>query len=93
MRFVSSGNEALDELAVQPMDVMVSDLRMPGMDGYTLLHEVSLRASDVILIILSGTVDEDMSAGVLDLVHAVLSKPCDQTALEKAINLARAETP
>jgi DNA-binding NtrC family response regulator len=87
MRFVRGGKDALDELALQPVDAVVSDLRMPDMDGYALLDEVSRRAADAIRIILSGDVG-DMPADMVDVVHAVLSKPCDHGALEDAINLA-----
>jgi DNA-binding NtrC family response regulator len=89
MRFVRGGKDALDELALQPVDAVVSDLRMPDMDGYALLYEVSRRAADAIRIILSGDVG-DMPADMVDVVQAVLSKPCDPGALEDAINLARA---
>ena len=40
MAFSSSGKEALDILGQQPIDVIVSDLKMPEMDGMQLLTEV-----------------------------------------------------
>ena len=38
MAFVKSGHEALDLLAKEPFDVVVADMRMPGMDGSQLLN-------------------------------------------------------
>ena len=49
MHFASSGAAALARLASQPFDVVVSDVKMPGMDGVQLLNEVkplSRRARD-----------------------------------------------
>lgn len=43
MTFVTSGEEALKVLASAPYDVIVSDMRMPGMDGSQLLDEVRRR--------------------------------------------------
>ena len=39
--FIESGQEALDFMAENNVDVIVSDMRMPGMDGATLLSKVS----------------------------------------------------
>ena len=54
MRFFVSAEEALRELACRPADVVVTDLRMPGMDGVTLLQEVSRIAEATVRIVLSG---------------------------------------
>ena len=43
---VSSAREALDLLLEGPFDVLVSDLEMPGMDGYQLIRELRLRPSE-----------------------------------------------
>jgi len=40
MEFAASGAAALDELSKAPADVIVSDMRMPGMDGWELLADV-----------------------------------------------------
>ena len=40
MRFLSSGHGALESLEAEPPDVVISDLRMPGMDGATLLEAI-----------------------------------------------------
>jgi YesN/AraC family two-component response regulator len=40
MVFVTSGSEALESMANQSFDIVVTDMRMPGMDGAQLLEEV-----------------------------------------------------
>ncbi len=52
--FASSGKEALEILGKQKMSVIVSDMRMPEMDGLKLLKEVETRYPHMIKIILSG---------------------------------------
>ncbi len=67
------GQEALALLASKPVDVVVSDVRMPGMDGLQVLAEVSRGWPDIPVILLTahGTVPlavEAMKAGAADFV-------------------------
>jgi DNA-binding NtrC family response regulator len=78
-RYVGSGPEALAALASGGVDVIVSDVRMPGMDGMELLAEVQKKHRDVPVILLTahGTVAlavEAMKAGATDF----LTKPFDR---------------
>ena len=57
MEFVSSGAAALDRLAQSPADVIVTDMRMPGMDGWQLLTEVKKLYPQTVRLILSGHAD------------------------------------
>ncbi|MEA1921507.1 MAG: response regulator [Pseudomonadota bacterium] len=52
--FALSGMEALEILAAQPVQVIVSDMKMPEMNGLELLQEVARKHPDVIRIVLSG---------------------------------------
>ena len=52
--FVTSGQKALDVLKKEDICVIVSDMRMPGMDGLTLLKEVRAKYPGVVRIVLSG---------------------------------------
>jgi YesN/AraC family two-component response regulator len=90
MRFRSSASEALDELATKPADVVVTDLRMPGMDGVKLLREVSRIDETTVRIVLSGYAEDALAAGAAQIAHAVLMKPCDTQALRAAIEIAGA---
>ena len=86
MTFVSSSKEALDVLAAEPHDVIVSDLRMPEMDGPELLAEVKSKHPEVVRIILSGQVEQEATFKSLQLAHQSLSKPCDADILKHTLN-------
>ncbi len=85
MTFVSSGREALDVLDKKPMDVIVSDLRMPEMDGGRLLAEVKKLHPQIVRIILSGQLDQEMTLKSVQLAHQSLSKPCDAKVLKQTL--------
>lgn len=77
MRFVSSGAKALDELARESADVVVSDMRMPGMDGAELLARVRRNYPRTVRIILSGHSDLELVLRSVGPSHQYLTKPCD----------------
>lgn len=85
MTFVPSGCEALNVLAEKPMDVIVSDMRMPEMDGGRLLAEVKKQHPHVVRIILSGQLDQEMTLKSVQLAHQSLSKPCDAEVLKHTL--------
>jgi putative nucleotidyltransferase with HDIG domain len=88
MQFASSGPEALATLAKTPFDVVVSDMRMPGIDGARLLDEVMLRHPQIVRIILSGQSSEDAIIRCVEQAHIFLSKPCDPDSLKSVIERA-----
>ena len=51
---VHSGREALDLVAVESFDVLVTDLSMPGMDGITLIDKVRAQATDMPCVVATG---------------------------------------
>ncbi len=57
MEFVESGAEVLDMLKLAEYDVVVSDIRMPGMDGLELMTRVKATYPGMIRVALSGQVD------------------------------------
>jgi len=81
----AGGPEALDVLQRQPMDVVVSDMRMPGMDGVQLLREVQKRHPEVVRIVLSGQSDQEMVLQSVRPAHQYLTKPCSDATLKSAI--------
>ncbi|MEP7383928.1 MAG: response regulator [Gemmatimonadota bacterium] len=85
MAFVSSGTAALEELARRRFDVVVSDMRMPGMDGPTLLAEVKWRHPATARIVLSGQADQELVFAALPVAHQYMSKPCDSATLHAVI--------
>lgn len=90
MQFATSGKAALDILQASPQDVVVADMRMPGMDGVTLLDEIRTRHPGVIRLILSGHSDTNTALKSVRHAHQFLLKPCKAEELMAAI--ARATT-
>jgi putative nucleotidyltransferase with HDIG domain len=91
MRFVESGERALEELARSSYDVIVSDVRMPGLDGSAVLATASERWPGAIRIALSGAADLADTVRLLPVAHQYLSKPCPAAQLasiiERCLNL------
>lgn len=88
MEFASSGQEALDILAKYSFDVVVSDMRMPKMDGNKLLAIVMKQYPECVRIILSGHSDYEMILGSVKFAHQYLMKPCDAEVVKSTINRA-----
>ena len=75
---VSSGEEALQYLRVRPIDVVVLDVKMPGMDGITALQEIKKLNPLIEVIMLTGHASlevalEGMHSGAFDY----LMKPAE----------------
>ena len=88
MVFVNSGEEALEKLKVETFDLIVSDLRMPGMTGVALLDQVKEQYPDMSRFILSGHGDTDMIIQSVSVAHQFMSKPCDADIFQEAITRA-----
>lgn len=86
MEFASSAGEALRTLATHPFDVVVTDMRMPGMDGADLLLEVKSRYPRIARIVLSGQTEQKSALRSVAGAHRFLAKPCDPETLKKAID-------
>jgi HD-like signal output (HDOD) protein/CheY-like chemotaxis protein len=84
MAFATGGVEALELLEQAPYDVVVSDMRMPGMDGAELLTKVSKRHPEVARVVLSGHFEPEAVFKVAAAGHRFLSKP---SAAESVISV------
>jgi HD-like signal output (HDOD) protein len=85
MEFVESAREALDAMERERFDVVVSDLRMPGMDGVALLRRVREAHPAVARIVLSGYADEGAMLRATAIAHQFLPKPSDPGVLESVV--------
>jgi putative nucleotidyltransferase with HDIG domain len=85
MDFAGSGREALDILSRDPADVVVTDMRMPEMDGATLLEHIVERHPRIVRIVLSGHAERDSLMRATALAHQYLGKPCDPDVLREKI--------
>lgn len=88
MIFANSGAAALEHLRSASFDVIVSDIRMPSMDGAALLERVKAEFPNVIRIVLSGHADREAIVRALPVSHQFLSKPCDGAVLKNVIERA-----
>jgi len=88
MAFAPSGEAALALMEASPFDVIVSDMRMPEMDGATLLTKVRDRFPQVVRIVLSGHTELSTALRVVPVAHQFLAKPCDAGTLRVAIERA-----
>jgi YesN/AraC family two-component response regulator len=86
VNFVSSGSHALAFMAATPVDVLVTDLKMPGMDGAQLLMEVQKRYPSTVRLVLSGHAESELVLRLVGPAHQFLSKPCDPQELRDAIS-------
>ena len=81
MAFAEGGEAGLEQLESQPADVVVSDMRMPKMDGAAFLTEVKKRWPATVRIILSGYSEEESVLRTVGPAHQFLSKPTDPANL------------
>jgi len=86
MTFAESATSALDVMEQeQPFDVVVTDVRMPGMDGIAFLKQVKERYPHTVRIILSGNADSQTMFKAASITHQYLNKPCDAQYLHNLI--------
>lgn len=85
MEFAPGGEEALAMLEASRYDVVVSDMRMPKIDGAQLLTIIQERWPATCRIVLSGHAEREAMLRVLPVMHVFLAKPCDPKTLRSAI--------
>ncbi len=88
LSFASSGKEAVQMLRDEPFHVIVSDLRMPEMDGVALLEYVKEHYPTMIRIILSGYSSEEATLRTVNTAHQFIAKPCTEEDLFQAVSRA-----
>ncbi len=84
--YVGDAKTALVSLAAEPFDVIVADIRMPGMDGIELLDAVRAQFPSVARVALSGRSDRESVGLALTVAQQFLSKPCSGQTLRGQIN-------
>ena len=88
MTFVPGGHEALQAMAEGPFDIVVTDMRMPVMDGAQLLEEIKIKYPQCLRFVLSGQADRDAILKTVNPAHQFLSKPCEGAELKKRLTRA-----
>lgn len=89
VKAVNSGNEAIQELEKNKYDVIILDLKMPGMDGITTLKEINKinPLSQTLILTGHGSIDTALEAVKLG-AYGYLTKPCDIDELVEKIEKA-----
>jgi HD-like signal output (HDOD) protein len=88
MDFANGPEEALAKVAERSFDVVVSDMRMPRMDGATLLAKIKVLQPKAVRMILSGQTELESVMKSVFVAHMFLSKPCDPTVLRSVVDRA-----
>lgn len=83
--FANSGDQAVKMLAETAYDIVVSDMRMPGMDGATLLMHARDHYPNAMRIVLSGFAVPEAAIAAMPFAHQYLAKPCTQEVLIETI--------
>ena len=81
MMFINSPTKAAALIEQQSFDIVVSDMRMPEMDGASLLSLVEKKSPGAVRVILSGHVEEKSIFRSVSSAHYHLSKPCNPTMI------------
>jgi len=83
--FAEGPEIALEKFSAKNFDLIISDMRMPGMHGAALLQKVKEISPQTIRFILSGQSEGSALLRSLDATHQFLSKPCDFEQLKAKI--------
>jgi len=83
---VYSGKEAIEEVRNNAYDVVILDVRMPGLDGIETLHELKKLDPGIEVLMLTGHASVDSAVEGMRLgAHEYLMKPCDIEELMEKI--------
>jgi len=85
MVFAAGSEEALAAIDRQTFDIIVTDMRMPGMDGARLLEEVQKRSPQTLRMVLSGQSDRETILRSVNPAHQFISKPCEGEELKSRL--------
>ena len=86
--FALGGANAVAALRETPFDVVVTDMRMPGVDGEAVLNAAAIHSPATIRIILSGQVERAVALRSTASAHRFLSKPCQIGELYECVDEA-----
>ena len=83
--FAPGAREALEMMEEEPFDVVISDMRMPGMSGADLFQEIMRRYPKTSRLLMSGYSDQEQVAKCLGATHQFIAKPFDIKLLKTTI--------
>lgn len=86
MLFACGGPEAVEILKREEVDAVITDMRMPIMDGAEVLAHARDLHPGACRLVLSGHADEALAMRALPVAHQYLNKPCDREKIVQAVN-------
>ncbi len=88
--FANGGEQALTMLATKTFPVVVTDLRMPGIDGLTLMVRIRSLYPETVFVVVTGAPDLDLKADdrIDDAIASVIAKPWEDSELFDSLRLA-----
>jgi DNA-binding response OmpR family regulator len=82
----ASGEDALRKMSILSFDLVITDIRLPGIDGVQLLRDIRRRWPDIIVIVLTAYPALDTAVSCLRAgVHDYLFKPCPITEIRRSL--------
>jgi HD-like signal output (HDOD) protein len=88
MVFALGGQAALERLKAEAFDVVVTDMRMPVVDGAELLRQTKELQPRAVRIVLSGETDAEAAMKTVFTAHQFLAKPCECERLRSVVQRA-----
>jgi two-component system, OmpR family, KDP operon response regulator KdpE len=85
VRTASTGAEALEALADEPVDLVVLDVTMPGMDGFEVLRQIRTTSTVPVLMLTAHTLERDKLQGLTSGADDYLTKPFSPDELSARI--------
>ena len=89
---VPSGPEALARVERRRYDIVITDLLMPGMTGWTVLDEVRLRYPRLPVVVLTGSLLDATDGRLAQQGVVLVRKPVELRVLDEALSRVLAET-
>jgi len=87
--FLDSASKGLQACKGEPFNVVVADLRMPGMNGAEFLQEIMARYPSTLRLLLAEDAERDLAMQGLARTHQFLVKPCDLALLRSVVDFTR----
>lgn len=88
VHFASDARQALENLAAHPIDILVTEIRLPGQDGLALLNLVRRQYPGIARIIFSGYASRETVLQSVGIAHQYIAKPADDEIIKATLKNA-----